>query len=100
MLLWGTVYFNVLLGKGDEMAFNDGPTLLTYEEWWKWESKRLKAGKAPSRRSVTKCCNYCKKRFEEYHICAKFNNSPLSNNDVDLFGACDQVRISYERDAQ
>lgn len=85
MLLWGELYVDMLLTKGDKMPRYEGPTLLTYEEWWEWESKRLKAGKAPSQRKVKRWCTTCKHDVEEKYCPHTYESMT------------DKVTIVYER---
>lgn len=39
--------------------------MITFEEWWIYEKKRLKAGKGPSERVITKRCPYCHVKIGE-----------------------------------
>lgn len=71
-----------------------GPTLITYEEWWKWERKRLKAGKVPSKRTFVPHCLYCKQDhdFGYPHTCTQAEGKTGVG---DPFALCERVKISY-----
>lgn len=94
VLLWVELHVDMLLTKGVVMERYTGPTLLTYEEWWKWESKRLRDGKVPSRRVASKHCAVCHKPVSGYydHYCG-----PQSTTKQLGLNQYDKITISYPR---
>lgn len=71
-----------------------GPTLLTYEEWWKWDSARVKAGKGSSRRRIVPHCVLCKKNIVTYpHVCKAPDHADLGDP---LFDVCERVMVDTE----
>lgn len=92
VLLWDELHVDVLLTMGVEVERYTGPTLLTYEEWWKWESKRLRDGKGPSKRRIQKYCTSCRHDIPCTHSReAYWQNAAVPDSIVD------RVVISYER---
>lgn len=67
------------------MAFYNGPTLITYEEWWAWESKRVKAGKGRSIRKVKRWCTTCQRDVGERYCSHAYEH------------VVDKVCITHER---
>lgn len=65
-----------------------GPTLITYEEWWAWERKRLQAGKMPSYRRIERWCTICK------HDVKKKKKKYCPHTDESV---CDKVTITCPR---
>ena len=94
VLLWVELHVDMLLTKGVAMERYTGPTLLTYEEWWKWDSARVKAGKGSSRRRIVSHCLLCKKNIVTYpHVCKAPDYADLGDP---LFDACERVMVDTE----
>lgn len=57
----------------------NGPTRLTFEEWWRWEAKRRAQGKPPSTRRIVHDCLCGKKNVDpQYHRCPTHDAHPVS----------------------
>ena len=71
------------------MERDPGPTLLTYEEWWKWDAARVKAGKGPTQRRVVTWCTTCQVEAS--------SSKCLHNFPHDWERMCDRVIITYDK---
>lgn len=71
-----------------------GPTLLTYEEWWKWDSQRVRKGKGSSTRKVVPYCCLCHRNIHDSpHQCPSREGRALE----DWFTTtCERVMVTTE----
>ena len=69
-------------------------TIITYEEWWAWEQRRLKAHPftASSERVMRDKCATCHKETRASHMCA--NKEWRTTDDVRTY---EQVGLRYQK---